>query len=125
MERKLFNKSGIVLILLIVFLAVGLYVYKATKPQDNLSAVVNINGNEIMKLNLDNIIDEQSYTLENGIIIKAENHAVRIESSNCKDKICVNCGELKNNGDTAVCVPNRTSVTITGGEKSAVDIITY
>lgn len=125
MERKLFNKSGIILILLIVVSSAAVIIYQNTRPQNNLSAVVNISGNEIMIINLDEINSTQTYTLENGIVIKAENHTVRIESSTCKDKICVNCGELKNNGDTAVCVPNKTVVTVTGGRNSAVDVITY
>lgn len=125
MERKLINKSGIVLILLIVSLSAVLLIYQRAKPQNNLSAVVNVNGEEVMKINLDEIDIPRSYTLQNGIVIKAENHTVRVEGSDCKDKICVSCGELKNNGDIAVCVPYKTVITIIGGSNSAVDVITY
>lgn len=125
MERKLFNKSGVILILLIVAAAAGFLIYQNSKPQNDLSAVVNVDGEEVLNIKLEDIDAAQEYTLENGIIIKAENGFVCVEYSNCKDKICINCGNLKKNGDTAVCVPNKTVVTIVGGEKSDVDILTY
>lgn len=41
-----------------------------------------------------------------------------ISDSDCADKTCVRTGHLSSAGDTAVCLPNKTVCTVTGGNKA-------
>ena len=47
----------------------------------------------------------------------------RIACSDCPDKSCVNCGWLTHAGQSAVCLPNAVSLTLTGGD--APDAVIY
>ena len=47
-----------------------------------------------------------------------------VESSPCKDKICMRTGKLCRAGESAVCVPLKTVVSIKGTTEN-IDVITY
>ena len=44
-----------------------------------------------------------------------EDETIRFADSLCPDRTCEKCGRLKSRGDTAVCLPARVCVKITGG----------
>lgn len=44
--------------------------------------------------------------------IEADNGRVRVSHSNCPDHICMDTGWLELHGQTAVCMPNRVTVTL-------------
>ena len=44
--------------------------------------------------------------------------------SDCPDLVCVHTGMLSKAGDVAACVPNKTVISVSGGEAS-VDTLTY
>lgn len=48
--------------------------------------------------------------------IEISDGAVRILSSPCQQKICVNRGWLSHAGETVACLPNRISVTLLGDD---------
>ena len=54
--------------------------------------------------------------------IVAENGKIFFESAECEDKLCVSCGKLEKKGDTAVCLPSKTVITVAGSD---VDAVTY
>ena len=55
------------------------------------------------------------------ILFNVQNGAAAFIASDCPDQICVNSGYLSHPGQTAVCLPNRTSLAIvgTGGQDEA------
>ncbi len=54
-----------------------------------------------------------------------EGHAAIVKSP-CPNKLCIQAGELHNNGDWSACMPNKVFVQIEGGQKQdEVDVTTY
>ena len=48
--------------------------------------------------------------------IQVEGKTVRFSVSSCPDQVCVRTGTLTRAGQTAVCLPNRVIVRLSGGE---------
>ena len=46
-----------------------------------------------------------------------------MEDADCPDQICVNHRAISRDGESIICLPNQTVVTIRGGEKPEVDEI--
>lgn len=46
------------------------------------------------------------------VYFQVEKGRVRFADSDCPDKICINTGWLSESGQTAVCMPNRVTLTI-------------
>ena len=124
-ERKWISKTdGIVLGILVLF-AAGFLLWRAVAAQPGMRAVVTVDGEAVLQIDLQSAEDAQSYTLQNGVQLVAENHTVRFAESDCPDGICVETGALRKVGESAACVPNRTVVTVVGGEPRDVDVIAY
>ena len=67
---------------------------------------------------------KEPLTLEvNGAVIELDKDGAHFVSSPCPDKICVNKGIIKRAGESAVCLPQRVSVRIEGGD-SEIDSVT-
>ena len=124
-ERKWISKTdGIVLGVLVLF-AAGFLLWRAVAAQPGMRAVVTVDGEAVLQIDLQAAVDAQSYTLQNGVQLVAENHTVRFAASDCPDGICVETGALQKVGESAACVPNRTVVTVVGDEPRDVDVIAY
>ena len=89
MERKLLGKHGAALIIITVMVIAVLTAYKYTRSKTSLTAVVTSDGVTVLTLSLDEIAEKREFTLDNGIVIAAENGEIWVESSSCKDKICM------------------------------------
>lgn len=57
-------------------------------------------------------------------VVRIQDGRVRVVQSDCREKICVNTGQVQKTGDTIVCVPNRVVVLIVGGNNKKIDLIT-
>lgn len=124
-ERKWISKTdGIVLGILVLF-AAGFLLWRAVAAQPGTVATVTVDGETVLQIDLQAAVDAQSYTLQNGVQLVAENHTVRFAASDCPDGICMETGALQKVGESAACVPNRTVVTVVGGEPRDVDVIAY
>jgi hypothetical protein len=86
-------------------------------------AVVVINGVETEKYSLDKDI---TITLQNGdgfntLVIK--DGSASICEASCPDKLCVKQHSAKYNGETLVCLPNKTTIKIVSSVESDTDFI--
>lgn len=118
------GKHGAALIIITVMVIAVLTAYKYTRAKTSLTAVVTSDGVTVLTLPLDEIAEKREFTLDNGIVIAAENGEIWVESSPCKDKICMRTGKLCRAGESAVCVPLKTVVSIKGITEN-IDVITY
>ena len=78
------------------------------------TAEISIDGKVVMQLDLCKAKDE-TISLHNygkNIQLEVKDGAIRFVSSDCPDKICVNTGFIKNEMQTAVCLPNKTAAMI-------------
>ena len=121
MKRKLVFRRDLILFAAIGVLIILSVLIPKIKSTREKYALVTVDGEAVYreKLSVDNEI-----TLDNGIRIKIENGEAYFLESNCKDKTCIKSGKLKNTGDVAACLPNKTVLTVKG-EKSAFDAVTY
>ena len=116
--RKLFYKKDIVvcLVLLVLVLAglIAVWIYRSSG--ENTTAIIEHNSTQIERINLDKVTQSDIIFIDDGkgcqVEIEVEKGRIRVRSSSCPDKVCVNCGWLEKKGDTAVCLPNGVVVRI-------------
>ena len=114
------QKRDWVVIGALLLLAAGCWLfYRFTyRPlQEQNLAVIMIDGKEVMRLNLleetDRIFSlEEDYGIP--VSFQIEDHRIRFVQVTCPDHICENAGYLSMEGQSAVCMPNRTSLSIYG-----------
>jgi len=121
MKRKLFGKYDLIIILLFLAVSSVLLLPKLFSDKKT-TAVIYQNGKMIKAIDLAAV--EESYEIElDGAIILVEKNAVSFKEADCPDKLCVKCGKLTRAGDTAVCVPTATVITLSGN--SEIDVVSY
>ena len=123
MKTKLFKKGDIAVIL-VILVAAALFWFFRTQQTDRLEAVITVNGETVETIALSAVKEKRIIELDTDpkVVIAAENGAIYFESAECDDKLCINCGKLSRKGDTAVCLPAKTVVTVSGSD---VGVMTY
>ena len=112
-ERRLSHLVAIQLLL--SFLALRLW------RVEGAVAVVRVNGVEIERHTLD---EDGVFPLNGGsnLLVIRDGEAAVVEAD-CPDLLCVRQGKIRYRGQTIICLPNRLSVTIEGGEESGLDAV--
>ena len=103
------------------FIIAGLFMLWQSVNKNNLTAVITVDGEIIQTVNLS--AKEEAVIIpdtEPEVKIVAENGYIFFESAECEDKLCVSCGKLEKKGDTAVCLPSKTVITVAGSDVDAV-----
>ena len=114
MEKRKFSWKEALLLVLVLAVAAGVYLYA--------EAVIEQDGEVYRRVVLADL--KEPLTLEvNGAVIEIDKDGAHFVSSPCPDKICVNKGIIKRAGESAVCLPQRVSVRIEGGD-SEIDSVT-
>ena len=123
MNSKLFRKTDFIIILAVVLAALAFILWQRTGDTP-LTAEISVDGKTVESVDLSEITDRVEIHPggAESVLIVAENGKIRFEDSDCPDKLCVKQGELYRKGDTAVCLPEKTVITITGAE---LDAVTY
>lgn len=122
-KRKWISKADLLVAAVLLLCAAGGLFWRAM-PQDAAVAQVTVDGTVVLQVDLQDAAEAKTYTLENGVILKAENHAICFAHADCRDAVCVHTGALFRVGDVAACLPNRTVVAVVGATDD-VDILTY
>lgn len=119
------RRNDLILILVSLIVAVFLlFVMNITKIEGGYATVV-INGIETQSYPLnENISIRLSNDETNGynVLVIEDGYASIIEA-NCPDKLCVRQRKIKYNGQTLVCLPNKTTVKIVSNTNSDTDFI--
>ncbi len=123
MRNKLFRKTDLIIILTVA-LAALIFILWQRSGKTPLTADISVNGKTVESVNLSKVTDRVEIRPEGtgDVLIVAENGRIRFEFSDCPDKLCVKQGELYRTGDTAVCLPEKTVITVRGSE---LDAVTY
>ena len=125
MKRQWLSKPDFIIILIVAVVAVVALLWQNTASADGAVAEVTIGGETVLELPLSDVTEPQEITLKNGIRLKAEQHTICFLQSDCPDGLCVKVGALEKPGDVAACLPNKTVVSIRGGDNGPVDILIY
>lgn len=123
MKTKLFKKGDIAVILVILIVA-AVFWFCQSQNADRLEAVITVNGKTVETIDLSSVKEKRIIELDTDpkVVIAAENGEIYFESADCDDKLCINCGKLNRKGDTAVCLPAKTVVTVSGSD---IGVMTY
>lgn len=123
--KDFFKKGDLIIIIAVVLLCMLLYLPRLLGKGENLTATVYEDGEITHSVNLNEITESYEIKINGGILL-IENGSVSYSYAACPDKTCMKAGKLKNAGDMAACVPNRTVVTVTKEKNnSKIDTITY
>ncbi len=125
---KLAKKADFIL-LVILLLAVGLCFLPKFLPSTatDITAVVSVNGKEVERIPLGTVTEAYTLSLDCNpkVTLTVEPGCIYYSSADCKDKICVHTGRLTRAGDSAACLPSKTSIVLVGTDKDAPDALTY
>ena len=114
-------KNDILLILAVLILAGGSWLFRAATREEGACAEVTADGELLMTLPLSEdarvVIGEGAHT--NTLVI--ENGAAYVTAATCPDHVCMDQGAIRYDGETIVCLPNKLVVTVVGGETSDLD----
>ncbi len=123
MKTKLFKKGDIAVILVVLIAASIFWIYQSQNT-DRLEAVITVNGKTVETIDLSAVKAKRTIELDTDpkVVITAENGEIYFESAECEDKLCIGCGKLSRKGDTAVCLPAKTVITVSGSD---VGVMTY
>ena len=108
-----------------IFLIAGVvYFWPRFFAEDQKTVEIYADTALVEQIDCSQLLKPTEYEI-NGVVIEVSSAGARILSSPCPDQICVRQGELRENGDTAVCAPQRVVVKMTTKEKKQQDAIVY
>ena len=129
--EKLIKKGDILIILFFLLVAVFLFVLPLLKRNSSLTADIYEDGKLVRRIDISDSAEEEEIEIR-GCIIKVSDGRIYFAESDCRDKICVNTGDLYRAGNSAICLPNRVAVIVRSGENDKngmnggdVDAVTY
>ncbi len=120
-ERKLVTKRDIAVLAVLALFAIALLLFFRFGLKDGRTALISVDGRDYLTVPLDK---DDEITLDNGVKIIVSDGKIGFAESDCPDLVCVHTGMLSKVGDVAACVPNKTVISVSGGEAS-VDTLTY
>lgn len=109
--RRAVPEWAILLALLLVALIV--FVLSRALAPAGRTAVIEQDGKTVAEVSLAAVQETQTFSVR-GAVIEVTAEGARFADSDCPDRICVETGLLRRAGESAVCLPNRVSVRITG-----------
>ena len=116
MERAVMSKKDLLLIvgILIIALLFGGFLF-LQQDETNGVAALSVNGTIVALYDLEKEPDQlinlqESYGVP--VTLEIQDGAIRFLESQCPDHICENYGYISREGETAVCMPNRTVLTV-------------
>lgn len=116
-------RNDIILIVSVLIIAAVLFAVSAITERQGAVVVVTIDGVEQMRLPLKQdtkvLLGDGEHT---NILLISDGKASIIEAS-CPDHVCVHQGEIFYEGQSIVCLPNKTIITIEGGESGGLDTV--
>ncbi len=112
-------RRGDYIVLMVALLLAALCCWQIMRPRDNGHTVVILTsaGEQRYSLSQDTVVTVNG---NSGIVLTVEicDGRVRVAHSDCPDQVCVQCGWLSQNGQTAACVPAGVSVRVQGDSQS-------
>ena len=112
------KKGDIIAVLFAVLLTAAAFIPYFSRSRGGLVSV-SLNGEQIALLDLH---EDTEYPVHGDFdaTVVIHNGKVCVKNSTCPGKDCENCGEISAAGASIVCLPNRLTVTVSGGDTDAV-----
>jgi hypothetical protein len=114
--------AAILIVGLIVISAAGVFGYKQYVKSSHKIAVIKQDGKVVKTIDLDESKAKQQinipYKSNNFNLVEVESGKIRFVDADCPDKVCVKTGWISEPGESAVCLPHKTIITIEGKNSS-------
>ena len=114
------NKFLIIALAALVLLSAFLMVLQKNNTSENRVAKIYQNGELIRQIEIDKLAEPIEFEItdesEHSNLVRAEHGKIRMVSADCPDKVCVNQGWIDSGIVPIVCLPNKVTIEITGGE---------
>ena len=115
------HRNDVILIATLLLAAGALALFLLFTRQDGGIARVQIDGQTVMELPLNQdtqvVLGEGEHT--NTLVI--QNGTAQVVEASCPDQVCVRQGAVHYSGESIVCLPHKLIVTIEGGGSNGVD----
>ena len=85
-------------------------------PRSGLTAKVYHDGELIASVDLDGVKESFCFAAGEGNTVQAERGRIRMLSADCPDGLCVGMGWSSSPAKPIVCLPNRVTIIIEGGD---------
>lgn len=113
MEHMKKRKKDIMIVAIILCLALIAFIANGFifRNQEAIYCEIYVDGKLTETVSL---IEERSFVLKDrpGIRFEVKDQRIAFAASDCPDQICVHAGYLSQTGQSAACLPNKTSIRI-------------
>ncbi len=114
-NRRFYKRIDLILIALVLLISfmIGLIQKSANTQNENRYAYIYHENILVEQIDL-NSAENTTFALNQNpeIIFEIKDGEIAFISSPCHDKICIKTGFISQNGETAVCLPEKTVLTI-------------
>ena len=111
------KKTDLILGLIAIIAAAGIWLFYSAGADHGLTAVVTVDGEVRAELPLDETDSIEIETEWGYNIVHTENGQAFVAEADCRDQICVEHKKIEKTGETIVCLPHKMVVEIIGGEE--------
>ena len=115
------HKNDILLVLALLILGGGLWLYSTLTRETGAEVVVSVDGAELCRLPLSESMEMMIGEGEKQNLLIISDGEAYIAEASCPDHVCVKSGSVSFSGQTIVCLPNKVVVSIAGGGDSDLD----
>lgn len=127
-NRRAFSRLDALIVLGILLIALLFFIFrfildKSTPDTRECSIILNNTIVKTVSLQNDQVFSISENT---NVVFEVRNNAIAFTSSDCPDKVCVQTGFIKHNGQTAACLPNGIILKIVSNEdldEDQIDVI--
>lgn len=117
-------RADVLLIAALLVVALGFFAVQRLSRKDGALAVVYVNGERTAEYPLSEDTTVTLYAPNGGYnILVISGGCADVTEASCPDGICVRARPAQYEGDTIVCLPNKTEIRIEGAAPSDVDLV--
>ena len=119
-------KNDLILLLAVLLLAGGCWLWIETSKKEGNFAVIVVDGVETEKYPLSVNAEIRLERPDGGYnILVIQNGEADVIEASCPDKVCVNQRKISRTGETITCLPNKTVVKIVSADPNTSDDIDF
>ena len=118
MNKKLFSKNDLILIILLVLASAVMLIGISLFSKKGAKVVVSVDGKELASFPLseDTVYNISGYHGGENIL-EIKDGKAHLTNASCPDKLCVNMGYISKTGQSIICLPNKVVIEIKGNTK--------
>ena len=124
MEGSFFKKKDIFIILLLLIFAAGFYLLNLPGEEGKI-AEISVDGKIVATVSLSGKDDGVHRIGGMNITYEVKDGKIAFISSDCPDKVCINDGFIGLGGQSVVCLPNKTVISIPRDDSGDIDIMLH